>query len=253
MDENLQCAGQWIFWKTQQCNQRNHKASEILEAYGQSIETLREQWHLQVAAQTQPLPSKLSSSLLSESKIVVGQSKTKGNSAIQEAKRLRVSQDIIRSRIHRLEDIMANPTSAEYEVVIAEAYLKRDQICLDKIMDEVRSKERALGIDGWRALDRLMNDPYINDRMNAQALKIHICQRLTSHKFECDRIERHLHQQINGNLLFKEIPSLTYFRFWTLTSVAYRGCSETTQCEYPGACLKIQQTSWSPHPTYWWA
>ena len=109
---------------------------------------MREQWHLQVAAQTQPLPSKLSSSLLSESKIVVGQSKTKGNSAIQEAKRLRVSQDIIRSRIHRLEDIMANPTSAEYEVVIAEAYLKRDQICLDKIMDEVRSKERALGIDG---------------------------------------------------------------------------------------------------------
>lgn len=128
------------------------------------------------------------------------QSKTKGNNAIQEAKRLRVSRDTIRSRIRELQNLIADPTSADYEVAIAESDLKKDEERLARITVLVKSKERALGIDGRRALDRLMNDPYINDRMNARALKIHIRQKLTSRKFEWDRIERRLWGQINGKL-----------------------------------------------------
>lgn len=111
-----------------------------------------------------------------------------------------MSRDTIRSRVRKLEDIIADPTSADYEVTIAESDLRKDEEHLAKITADVKTKERALGIDGRRALDRLMNDPYINDRMNARALKIRIRQKLTSRKFERDRIERHFREQVNGKL-----------------------------------------------------
>ena len=58
MDENLEHAGQWLFRKMQQCYQHSNKAGADLTACNIDIETLREQWHLQIEAQTQPLPSK---------------------------------------------------------------------------------------------------------------------------------------------------------------------------------------------------
>lgn len=56
MDANLERAGQWLFRKTQKCNERSLKASSELVSCNVDIETLREQWDLQVKAQTQPLP-----------------------------------------------------------------------------------------------------------------------------------------------------------------------------------------------------
>lgn len=57
MEENLERAGKWLFRKTQQCTARKQNALEELKKCHQDAETLVEQWRLQIATQTQPLPS----------------------------------------------------------------------------------------------------------------------------------------------------------------------------------------------------
>ena len=123
---------------------------------------------------------------------------------------MRISRDTLRSRIRRLQNLIADPTTADYEVAIAESDLKKDEEQLAKVTDLVKKKECTLGIDGQRALDQFMSDPYINDRMNARVLKIHIRQKLASRKFERDRIERHLQEQINGKAFFYISVTLNY-------------------------------------------
>ncbi len=58
MEENLERAGKWLFCKTQQCSTHKKIALEELKRCHQDAQTLVEQWRLQVATQTQPLPSK---------------------------------------------------------------------------------------------------------------------------------------------------------------------------------------------------
>lgn len=58
MDKNLDRVGQWLFRKTQKCNERALKTSAELEECNVELEILRAQWELQVKAQMEPLPSK---------------------------------------------------------------------------------------------------------------------------------------------------------------------------------------------------
>lgn len=74
----------------------------------------------------------------------------------------------------------------------------KEKARLTQATEKVKAKEKALGVDGRRRLDRLMNDPYFNLRMNARALKIRIRQKLINRKFERERFERSLRGQGTG-------------------------------------------------------
>ena len=50
--------GEWLRRKYNQCEDRRATAEKELRKNRNSIETLREEWKKQVAAQTKPIPSK---------------------------------------------------------------------------------------------------------------------------------------------------------------------------------------------------
>ncbi len=59
-----------------------------------------------------------------------------------------------------LQSTLADPTSADYEVATAQSNLAKEKACLVQATEKVRVKAKALGIDGHRKLDRLINDPF---------------------------------------------------------------------------------------------
>ena len=86
--------------------------------------------------------------------LVSEQSKNKANAAIEEAKCLQLSRDTIRSRVVELQKIIADLTSADYEVATAQMDLPRQKASLVQAIEKVKAKEKALGVDGRWKLDR---------------------------------------------------------------------------------------------------
>lgn len=72
----------------------------------------------------------------------------------------------------------------------------------ERISNLLRHKERALGPIERQRLRKLVNSPYLRDRMNAFALKIRLRDKLRSRKFELERLERTFRKQINGMQVF---------------------------------------------------
>lgn len=57
LDElSLRRLGEWLQRKYLQCQSRKAEAARKLEEGGQEVDFLKEQWKLQVAAQTKPSP-----------------------------------------------------------------------------------------------------------------------------------------------------------------------------------------------------
>jgi len=68
----------------------------------------------------------------------------------------------------------------------------------ERISTLLHQKERALGSIERQQLRKLMNSPYLRDRMNALALKTRLRDKLRSRKFELERLERTFRKQVNG-------------------------------------------------------
>ena len=73
---------------------------------------------------------------------------------------------------------------------------------LEKTSALLRRKEIALGYIERQQLRKLINSPYLRDRMNALALKIRLRDKLRSRKFELERLERTFRKQVNGMQVF---------------------------------------------------
>ena len=81
-----------------------------------------------------------------------------------------------------------------------------------RIMEALRCKHHALGIDERENLANATRSKYIHLRMNAQALKQRIRDRLCQQKFEIEWLEHAYRQMVNGgSCLFPPGALLTMF------------------------------------------
>lgn len=87
-----------------------------------------------------------------------------------------------------------------------EAQLRLTSLREDRGRLETRLKnmKRGLGVHGRTKLDNLLQNRYIQLRMNARALRTRIVRKLRDRKFELERLERSYRNVLNGeySLLF---------------------------------------------------
>jgi hypothetical protein len=134
--------------------------------------------------------------------ISLGQSRSAGQKAVEEALHLRKARDTLRDSVKDLQQILSSRNSEPYEIAEAEMELPELRKKLSTTQNSLSSKERALGVEGKERYTHLASSSFITDLMNARALKIRLRQRLQSRKFERDRLERMFRRQINSEWIF---------------------------------------------------
>ncbi|KAJ3963600.1 hypothetical protein EV361DRAFT_813214, partial [Lentinula raphanica] len=151
--------GDWLARKWRITQAKHREADMEVINSGRDAQYLREQWKEQVLLQTKPLPNTL------------------------------------RDRISALEDTVTNVDSEVYEVAEAEEKLPDLREKLSSLQVRLLRQEQTLGVAGRSQYRHLVTSPFVGLRMNAHALKIRLQNRLTSRKFERDRIERSFRRQ----------------------------------------------------------
>ncbi|KAJ3715841.1 hypothetical protein C8R42DRAFT_544498, partial [Lentinula raphanica] len=172
--------GDWLARKWRNALAKFDEADAEVINSGKDAVYLREQWKSQVSVQTKPLPK---------------QTKNSGKTAVEEAIRLRKIRDSLRDQISTLEDIVTDMNSEVYEVAEAEEKLPDLREKLLSVQARLLRQEQTLGVVGRAQYHHLATSPFIALRMNAHALKLRLRKRLTSRKFERDRIERSFRRQ----------------------------------------------------------
>ena len=89
----------------------------------------------------------------------------------------------------QLEETIVDTEAARYEVAAAQLDLPKAIDDYNKTTDKLRQKEKALGATEKTQLHRLVDNHYIQKRMNAHALLCRLRSRLQSRKFELDWLE----------------------------------------------------------------
>ncbi|KAK7464958.1 hypothetical protein VKT23_006166 [Stygiomarasmius scandens] len=88
-----------------------------------------------------------------------------------------------------LEETIVNGDAAPYEVAATQLDLPKAIQDFNQSTDKLRRKERALGATEKTQLLRLVDNNYIQKKMNTCALLFRLRQRLQSRKFKLDRLE----------------------------------------------------------------
>lgn len=79
-----------------------------------------------------------------------------------------------------------------------EIKLEGEKKKLEQLCQKIWDAEKNLGATGLANVHHLLKNTYITKRMNAWALKIHICHKLCQYKFEFNWFERVARRQRNG-------------------------------------------------------
>ncbi|KAJ7117187.1 hypothetical protein C8R44DRAFT_832432 [Mycena epipterygia] len=190
---SLRRLGEWIKRRQVHCAKKRDEAKKALAECGKAITLLREQWKLQVAAQTKPIPR---------------HSKTRGQQAVAAVILLRAAVTTRRKRITELEACFLeavqneDPGAAVYQAQVAAA-----EEALHAAERKLWQREQALGVHKQQSLRKLGKSKYLNLRMNARALKRRIRDRLRSRKFELDKLERSFRRLVNDQKLYSHTES----------------------------------------------
>ncbi|KAK7056595.1 hypothetical protein VNI00_002311 [Paramarasmius palmivorus] len=171
----LLCLGQWMERKWLSCHERRRLAVNHLNEAGYQEQFLRTEWEAQVAYQTKPLPAR---------------SKRSGKRAVEEVVHLREAVDQIKERIMRLENLLLDISLSVPVRIDIKADLEVKEVQLRDAQRKLRICEANLGVEEQQEVSNLLNNPYINARMNAMAVKTRLVERLRQRKFERDRLER---------------------------------------------------------------
>ncbi|KAF8436868.1 hypothetical protein L210DRAFT_961007 [Boletus edulis BED1] len=169
--------GEWMACKWMKCQKRKNTAEAILA--GHDLPTLCKEWTSQVASQTKPLPR---------------QSKNKGTQAVQKALLVMDNVADIQKSITTLEIHLATSDS-DLITINVELQSQKEHLAAMKVA--LDSHLAALGVEEIKELKRLKSSHYLQDRMNARALKYHIRECLHQRKFEFDRLTHEYRQTIN--------------------------------------------------------
>ncbi|KIK81916.1 hypothetical protein PAXRUDRAFT_92959, partial [Paxillus rubicundulus Ve08.2h10] len=109
--------------------------------------------------------------------------------------------------------------------------LQTSRQLLSSMKKTLTAKLSALGVEEERELKNLKASPYLCDRINARALKQHICDRLRQQKFELDRLQHDYRQTINEKKLHVHTQSALKHREPAITTLV---------AKYNSLCDKLQ-------------
>jgi hypothetical protein len=174
--KSLQDLGSWLKRKWINCQRRKTRAIVQLEDLHIAKDILRAEWAAQIKEQTKPL---------------IRRSSNLANKIIEEILTLKSTLGLYQSEMLKLEKMME--TERYYDGMdIHDATTHHEQLqlkCsrLQLVMDQ---KRKTLDVDGRLNLGKLLNNKFLQMRVNALALKKRIRSRLTQRKFELDGLER---------------------------------------------------------------
>ncbi|KAK6972164.1 hypothetical protein R3P38DRAFT_3207371 [Favolaschia claudopus] len=215
-EQNLFRAGEWLLRRYRRCMKKRREAAEKLRLSGKSPTELREQFALQVKAQTKPLAR---------------QKKTNGEKFVNS---IIIQRSVVETRTARVEDLTAeflaaasaeNPSAAVLDTELREA-----REGLRKAKETLRKKEQALGLANREDLRALAKSEYMRELMNAQALLLRTRARLRTRKFELDAVERSFRRLLSQTKLHAHTESAVKRREPTISKLAAR---------YNKACQKV--------------
>ncbi|KAF7360907.1 hypothetical protein MSAN_01120600 [Mycena sanguinolenta] len=204
--QSLLRLGEWINRRYRHSLLKRAEAEEELRKCGKPTELLREQWSLQVQAQTRPLPRR---------------AKNRGEKAVNAVMLLRSA---IKTREAQVEECRKKFLDAVVEededAGLYEAEYDASKEALVKAQSSLRRKEQALGVDEQAELKSLAKSEYMRLRMNARALKLRLRERLRARKFELDVVERSYRRLVNAAKLHAHTESAVKRREPTISKLA---------------------------------
>ncbi|KAJ7127206.1 hypothetical protein C8R44DRAFT_830670 [Mycena epipterygia] len=184
-EANLFKLAEWIHRRALFSKAKRMEAELELTESRHAVPFLRAQWAAQVKAQTKPLPHMLC------------RSKTRGQQTVAAVLALRDAKAIQQARVTESEAAALDAIDAENAdaIVHTKVALESARKALFKVKEQLARKELALGVADRSELKKLAKSKYMELRMNAQAVKMRLRDRLRKRKFEQDRIERSSRRQ----------------------------------------------------------
>ncbi|KAJ7899941.1 hypothetical protein B0H13DRAFT_2336707 [Mycena leptocephala] len=181
------------------------EATKALREGGKSQTLLREQWKLQVLAQTKPLPRR---------------TKNRGEKAVNGVILLRSAMTACQGLVHDLRQKFLDAVMEEDpDAAMYETEFKAAEEALRKLKELLRQKEAALGVDEQQDLQELASSEYMHICMNARTLKIRLRLHLHARKFELDPVERALRRLVNDSKLHAHTAAAVKRREPTITKL----------------------------------
>ncbi|KAJ7687632.1 hypothetical protein B0H17DRAFT_1136182 [Mycena rosella] len=152
--------------------------NNTIKAYGHPLSLLRMQWAKQVRAQKKPQarPSKT----VGQKAVAAAVLASRDAVAIHNAQVTECEASVLDT----IEDDSGN------NIVHCKVALETVQAALKKSKERLTHQELALGVGDRAALTNLAKSKYLELRMNVQALKTRLRDRLRARKFEHNRVER---------------------------------------------------------------
>ena len=167
-------AGKWILRKWNACSVRIGEALECLQELGIDEEELKEQWRLQVTAQTRPL---------------VRAVKMLGRREVQAILEFFDCSKSLRKEIKSVDKKIATVSGSDelQELLNTRHILERRH---KDVNAQIDSRRKKLGVHEEARLKKLLDDKYLSLLMQARALKERLRFRLQTRKFEYERLDR---------------------------------------------------------------
>ena len=182
--KSLEHLGSWLNRKWIDCQQRKVKAKGELDDLKIGEDILRNEWAAQIKEQTKPL---------------IRRSTDLANKVIEEVLALQSTLHSYKTDVNKFEQMLETGRYDDgMDASDAAIYLQELQSNCGRIKRAIDHKRAALDVDGRLSLVRLLNNKFLQQRINALALKRHIRSRLCQRKFELDSLERVYRHTSNG-------------------------------------------------------
>jgi hypothetical protein len=174
--KSLEHLGSWLNRKWVDCQQRKFKAQGELDELHIGVDILRKEWAAQIKEQTKPL---------------IRRSANLANKIIEEVLALQSTLHSYKADIEKFEQMLeTGQYNAGMDANETTIYLQELHVKCGHIQGVIGHKKATLDVDGRLSLLRLLNNKFLQKRVNALALKKRIRSRLCQRKFELDGLER---------------------------------------------------------------
>lgn len=127
-----------------------------------------------------------------------GRSRTQGQRAVEGILALRKTMELNDENIRALESKLLTDIHEAFDTNDVPQQLANAQASRSRMLEALRRKHEALGVDERESLANATRSEYVRLRMNARALKRRIRDRLRQRKFELERLEYAYRQMVNG-------------------------------------------------------
>ncbi|KAG1876144.1 hypothetical protein C8R48DRAFT_745646 [Suillus tomentosus] len=189
-DKNLVLFGSWLIRRWNNCAKKKSNAMQALRELSVDETPVRQQWKLQVEHQTRPLPRR---------------SKTSNDEEISKILSVEKSLVELDRSLRRME--MQLCTGNVDNLVDFNLRLIEERAHRSRLADTLSRWKTRLGISQRTRLDQLRRNVYLQIRLDAQALKTRIRERLRQRKFEIEKLERSYRQTVNEHKLNSHVDT----------------------------------------------